>query len=229
MSAEMSSRDRLLLDVASRIPRGAGSEVVLVAIDGADGAGKTWFADELARVLRAGERQVIRASADDFHHSRAIRYRQGMTSGEGYWLDAFNYAALRADLLDPLRPGGTRRYRPAGHDLASDRELDLEWSAAPPGAVLVLDGVFLHRAELRDYWTYSVYLEVETSVRLARMAARDGGPELRQDRYLEAQRIYRTSCRPHTRASLVIDNTDLQRPVISQRRAPRPDPEAVRQ
>lgn len=213
----MSARARLLQEVALRIPHG-GSEIVMVAVDGADGAGKTWFADELARVLRAGQRPVIRASVDDFHHSRAIRDRLGVNSGEGYWLDAFNYAVLRADLLDPLRPGGTRQYRHASHDLASARKLDVEWSIAPEGAVLVLDGVFLQRAELRDYWTYSVYLDVAPSVRMTRMAVRDGGPDPRMPRYLEAQRIYTSSYHPQTRASLVIDNTDLQRPVITQRR-----------
>ena len=48
----------------------------LVAVDGVDGAGKTTFCDELASVLRAQGRAVVRASVDDFHHPRAIRWRR---------------------------------------------------------------------------------------------------------------------------------------------------------
>jgi len=84
-----------------------------------DGAGKTTFADALAAFLQQ-QREVIRVAVDDFHHVRAIRYRRGRNSAEGFWFDSFNYAQLRADVLDPLGPGGTRRFRQAAHDLISD-------------------------------------------------------------------------------------------------------------
>lgn len=106
-------------DVAAMIPLGAAR----VAVDGVDGVGKTTFADELAGVM---ERPVLRISVDDFHHVRAIRYRRGRTA-EGFWLDAFNYERLRKDVLEPLAPGGERRYRPRAHDLATDQVLEPEW------------------------------------------------------------------------------------------------------
>ena len=199
------------------IPRGAGPDAVLVAIDGGDGAGKTCFATELAAILKADGRQVLRASVDDFHHPRAVRYRRGVDSAEGYWLDAFDYAALRVNLLDPLSPGGTRRYRPAVHQLKSDRSLEPDWLTAPDGAVLLLDGVFLHRDELDNCWSYSVFLDVDPSVRVARMTERDGH-QPRMHRYLDAQRHYVSTCTPTSRASVVIDNNDLFQPVISMSR-----------
>lgn len=73
-----------------------------MAVDGVDGAWKTTFADALAETLRERHREVIRVSVDDFHHVRAIRYRRGRDSAEGFWLDSFNYSRLRADVLDPL-------------------------------------------------------------------------------------------------------------------------------
>ena len=47
---------------------------LLVAVDGGDGAGKTRFADDLARHLEETGRVTVRASVDDFHHPRTFRH-----------------------------------------------------------------------------------------------------------------------------------------------------------
>ena len=125
---------------------------------------------------------------------------------------------LRHDLLDPLGPGGSRRYRTAVHDLDTDRHLDLPWVVGPPGVVLVFDGLFLHSDELHDLWELSVFLDVPFDVTAARMAARDGSnpdphhPSMR--RYVDAQRTYFKSCSPATRADLVVDNSDWDHPAL---------------
>jgi uridine kinase len=146
------SRARVLELVADRTPRSKGDGCVRVAVDGPDGTGKTVFADELAATLRARDRPVLRVSMDDFHNVRAVRYRLGRDSPEGFWRHAFDYARFHADVLRPLGPGGTRRYRVAAHDLATDAVLDPEPRVAPAGAVLVVDGLFLLRAELAGAW-----------------------------------------------------------------------------
>ena len=207
------TRADLLRRVAALVPVCAG---VRVGVDGVDGSGKTMFADELAGALRDAGRPVVRISVDDFHNPRAIRYRQGRDSPEGYWLDAFDYARLRTDVLEPLAPGGSRRYRPASHDLAGDRVLRPAAEVAPPDAVLVVDGVFLHRDELAGVWDFSVFLDVPFDVTVQRMAVRDGSPpdpghpSLR--RYVEAQQLYLSTCRPRQRASVVVDNAVLDAP-----------------
>jgi uridine kinase len=210
-------RPRVLRRVADMVPA-RGDDCALVGIDGPDGAGKTVFADELADVLRAAGRPVVRVSVDDFHHPRAVRYRRGRDSPEGYWLDSFDYDRLRADVLRPLGPGGDRRFRPAAHDLRTDRELRPAAVLAPPGAIAVVDGVFLHRDELAGTWDLSVFLDVPFEVTARRMAARDGShpdpghPSMR--RYVGGQRIYFATCRPRERATVVVDNTDLDAPRI---------------
>lgn len=207
----------LIRAIGSMVPRN-GEEHVLVAIDGADGAGKSTFAATLASVLRRLGRPVIEASIDGFHHVAAQRYRRGRDSPAGFWLDSYDYGALRAQLVDPLQAGGSGGYRTAIHDVATDRLLDQELSIALPGSVLVLDGIFLHRDELAVLWDFSIYLDVPLQVSVARLAERDGSPADPADpahhRYVEAQRGYRAACSPLTRASVVVDNTDLDRPFI---------------
>jgi hypothetical protein len=114
------ARSDLLQRVGELVPASTGEECVRVGIDGVDGSGKTVFADELADVLKIRGRRVVRISVDDFHNVSAVRYARGRSSPEGFWLDSFNYERLRADVLEPLGPGGSRCYRSTAHDLASD-------------------------------------------------------------------------------------------------------------
>ncbi len=218
---ELTAARRALLElVAARVPVQA-PDGVRVAIDGVDGAGKSVFADHLATVLRAAGRSVVRASADDFHHPRAVRYRRGRGSPDGFWLDSYDYAALKERVLDPFGPGGSRRYRTACHSLATDRGLDPPVHEATPGAVLILDGLFLHRDEIVDVWDLSVFLNVPFEVAIPRLATRDGShPDPAHPsvaRYVQGQRLYFDACKPWKRADLVVDATDLDAPGLTQR------------
>lgn len=209
-------RSELLRQVADLVPTAVGDDCVRVGIDGPDASGKTTFADELADVLRSLGRHVIRVSVDDFHNVRAIRYRRGRLSPEGFWLDAFDYDRLRSDVLDPLGPAGSRRYRRAAHDLTTDRVLTPPYETAAPNAVLVTDGLFLHRDELATCWDFSVLLAVPFDVTTRRMAARDGtNPDPDHptiQRYIAAQHLYTNACNPRSRATVTINNTIPESP-----------------
>ncbi len=132
-----------------------------VAIDGVDGAGKTMFGDELRDRLVPSGRPVIRATVDGFHNTKPIRYRRGRGSPEGFYRDSYDYATLKRVLLDPLGPGGTGRFRRAVFDVDADVPVDAPEEQALPGSILFLDGIFLHRPELRSCWDYSIFLRVE--------------------------------------------------------------------
>ncbi|GIE36313.1 uridine kinase [Actinoplanes italicus] len=206
-------------DVLSKIADKMDPPVVRVGVDGPDGSGKTVLAAELASMLRDRGRPVVQVSIDDFHHVRAVRYRRGRDSPEGFWRDSYDYDRFRADVLEPFAPGGDRRYRPAAHDVSTDELLTPEPRQAEPDALLIVDGLFLHRDELYGSWDFSLFLDVPFTETARRMAARDGTspdpghPGMR--RYVEAQRIYFATCDPRRRATVVIDNTDTARPVLN--------------
>ena len=91
--------------------------------------------------------------------------------------------------------GAGASYRCRHHDLATDALLDEPAAAVPEHGVLVVDGVFAQREELRGCWDLVVWLEVADEERVRRMAGRDGtaadATHDDQRRYLDAQRIYR--------------------------------------
>jgi len=178
----------------------------IVAVDGIDGAGKTTFADSLKPLIEGLGRQAIRASVDGFHNQAAVRYRRGKASPQGYFLDSYNYDDLRHFLIEPFRKGEevveTARF---------DHRVDLPHitrEGVSPSAILIIDGIFLHRDELWTLWDYSIFLSVPFALAYQRMALRDGcdpNPEAESNhRYHAGQLMYFEMCRPQERATLVI-------------------------
>jgi uridine kinase len=193
---------------------------IRVAIDGVDGAGKTALADALAPLVAAKGRTVIRASVDDFPHPRKLRYARGRYSPDGFYLDSYDYDSFRRLLLEPLSPGGSGRFATRRFDLDNGRPFDLEWRQAPPAAALIVDGIFLHRPELRPCWDLSILLKVDFDVSLPRGAARGESFDaidpnsLPHQRYVGGQRRYLAECVPEQQADIVIDYNDLEVPRI---------------
>lgn len=213
------ARDALLVRVAAAVPDPVAlGRPVRLGVDGIDGSGKTTFADELATVLRSAGREVVRVSVDDFHRPTAERYARGVASPEGAFHDSYDDARFRTDVLDPFGPGGSRAYRAAGYDRATDARWHAPVRHAGEHAVLLVDGIYLHRDELVDAWDLSVYLRVPVPVAVARMAVRDAfvpdPADPRHQRFLAGQRLYHATCDPQRRATLVVDNADLAAPVL---------------
>lgn len=214
------TRDALLDRLAATLAALHPDRRVRIAIDGVDGAGKTILADELAPLVVAQGRDVIRAGVDDFHHPRAVRYARGRHSPDGFFLDSYDYSALRRVLLDPLAPDGSGRYVARYFDHRADRPVTPRPQQASRTAALIFDGIFLHRPELRDGWDLSIFLQVDFAISRARNAARDGTPDaLDPDtphgrRYGGGQQRYLWECRPADRADIVIDYDDFGAPKV---------------
>ena len=194
-----------------------------MVVDGADGAGKTTFAGELAPLIARRGRPVVRVSADGFHRPRAERYRLGELSPEGYYRHAFDLEALIRHVLQPLGPGGSLTYRRASFDLDADAPARDPVQVASPRAVLLVDGVFLLRPELRPHWEFAIFLEANASELLRRALARDverfGSTEHVRERYerryLPAHRLYEAEVQPRRVADVVIENSDPDAPLVT--------------
>lgn len=203
-------------ELASRLRQRLPTSRALVAIDGPDGSGKTTFAHRLAQQF--DRRSTIIVHVDDFLNPSTVRYVPGRSSPEGFWLDSYNYDALRALVLDPLRCEGAAWYRPSCYDSETDTERLANPVLAPPDALVLVEGLFLHRDELVDRWDASIFLDVPFAETARRMAMRDGthsDPEHpSMSRYVGGQRIYYAAIRPWEHATLVVDNSGDEPRVI---------------
>jgi uridine kinase len=212
----MSQRQKLLEVIAQKIFALPSNRIQMVAIDGVDGAGKTVFANEVAALLESFGRPIIRASVDGFHNIREIRYRLGKDSPEGFYQDSYNYLELKNVLLNPLIQN--RKYITAIFDVETNSTVEVVPKSANLHSILIFDGIFLHRPELREYWDFSIFLNVDFEVSIPRGAQRGAGsPDIyasSNKRYIEGQRIYLAQNCPSQYASLTIDNNDLFNPCI---------------
>jgi uridine kinase len=195
---------------------------VRVAVDGPDAAGKTTLADELAPLVQASGRPIIRASIDGFHRPRAERVARGIESPEGYFHDSFDYPALTAALLNPLGPDGDRQFRRRVFDFRLDAPVNAPVETAAADAVLIFDGVFLLRPELAGLWDFSVLVAVSFEETQRRAAARDlalfgdeGAVRRRYAaRYVPGQRLYFAQAQPQEQANVIVDNEDPNDPIL---------------
>jgi uridine kinase len=217
---DQGTRDEVLGRLAEAVGSGTVGHPTRVAIDGPPAAGKTTLADELAVVLRTQGRDVIRATIDDFLFPRARRYPRGEYSAEGCYFDAHDYDALNRVLLDPLGPGGDRRFRYAVYDHTVDATLSPPVATAPADAVLIFDGVFLMRPELIDRWDLRILVSTALEktvdravIRERRVSSRAEVERRWRERYIPSQQFYFARVRPADQVDIVVHNDEPQHPV----------------
>ena len=194
-----------------------------VAVDGRDAAGKTTLADELATELMNRQLEVVRAGIDAWHNAPQLRYRLGRDSPLGYYRDSFDLSGLRSRLLEPFSSG--EPFVTATYDYRTSSPVDSTEQAAGERSILLFDGVFLLRPELRDCWDLTVYVSLPEPAALERGVARDSETSSSQDevrtrylkRYMPGQAIYHEEARPEHLADFIFDNTDVDCPVLLKR------------
>jgi uridine kinase len=217
------ARTDLLDALAARIDS-MSRERLRVIVDGRTGSGKTSFGHELAAAVRRLGRPTLRASLDDFKKPWRDAREKGYdrTSGEGYYRNAPDFTSAVELLLVPVGPEGTGRVVLCAHDPITGEDHRDVTVDAPADSVLVVDSVFGMRPEYDDHWDLRIWLDVPTHVAMERGIARDVEAEgrheaeqLHRDRYHVAEEVYIREVDPVSRADVVIDNTDLDRPVLA--------------
>lgn len=172
-------------DVVERIReiRSSKPGTVLVAIDGAGGAGKSTLAASIADQI---DRSYV-VCLDDF----------ARPSVPGWDQDRF-----RHEVLIPLLAGQDACYQ--RWDWPTDR--GAEWHRVPSGSTVIIEGVSSTRSELGECWDLTVYVDTPRSVRLERGIRRDGEPMRSQwtDVWMPEEDAYIAAQQPAQRADLIV-------------------------
>jgi uridine kinase len=154
-----------LASLVLRMPPRLG-RVRLVAVDGPSGAGKTWFAERLAKHLNA-----------------PVVHTDDLLDG---WDDQFTFwARLEERVLEPLRHGRPARYERYLWDRQSFGG-DLE--TIEPADVVLMEGVSSARRVIRPELSLAIFVTAPPDLRLSRVLARDGGDDVAFRAYLERWR-----------------------------------------
>ena len=166
----------------------------LVLVDGLGGAGKSVLAAALAEQLG-----TLVVQGDDFYHSSEQRWRSGPEAIGA----SFDWRRLERQVLAPLSQGEGARYQ--RYDWDEDRLGD--WISLPGQDTVVVEGVYVLRAELRRYASVSIWVETPREVRLSRGIGRDGEAARSRwtDEWMPAEDVYVAAMRPMAAATVVVD------------------------
>jgi len=181
----------------------------IVGISGVDASGKTTFAKKLTQNLKQQtDRQILSTSIDNFHNPRSTRYSKGKDSPEGYYYDSFNLDALKNKLLNPISKGEPQ-VKLKHFDNTINVEVECEPTKVKSDAILILEGIFLFRDELVNYFDYKIWLDIDFDTMLKRGIARDGIEESYRKRYIPGQKLHLKDVNPIRLANYVVKSKNL--------------------
>lgn len=223
------TRSELLDHLAKEVTRLHTNEPTLVAIDGRSAAGKTTLADELAARVSEQGRPTLRSSIDDFHPpGHKYRSSQRRYTPMSYYAEGYDYTAFRQCVLEPLRQGGSRRCRLALWDSFNDLPFPEQWVDVPSDAIVIVDGAFLLRSDLRHYWDNTIWLQIDWQTMLERAAQRDvawvGDADVVLDRYrtfwIPMHELYEADANPMALVNIIVDNQYPETPYLIKKQTP---------
>ena len=135
-----------------------------VAIDGGAGAGKSM----LARGIHDNLKSVSILRTDDFFQPLNKHSNARLPAEKLYEL-YFPWQRMRDEALMPLHRGETAKYQ--RYDWSTDRLLD--WVTVEPNEIVLVEGVYSSRPELRPMLDAVIFVEAPRAERLRRVLTRD--------------------------------------------------------
>jgi uridine kinase len=171
------------------------SKAILVAISGIDASGKGTIARHILDQLKARGIRVALIGLDPWHHPAEVRFSD-VNPGEHFFRNAFRFDELFEVLIEPLE---LNRSVTTTVDLL--QPFENEWYSHTYDFfnidVIVVEGIFLLKRELRGRYNLSFWVECSfgTALRRALRRNQEGLPEeqLIADYgriYFPAQRIH---------------------------------------
>lgn len=193
---------------------------LVVGITGVDTAGKSRLAVSLEDRLRAGRQPMQLIHVDDFHRPRAQRSDPELTEPQQFYRLSIDFGRLTRELLEPIRQRGGVETRLRLLDHFTDTWCVHRSYQVQAETVVLIEGIFLLRPEIRPFIDVMVFLEVDEPTVLARAEARDvpgQGIEVMaryHRKYLPGQREYLAANHPQTHADIIVDNRDYLAPTV---------------
>lgn len=187
----------------------------VVGVNGIDNAGKTNFAQGLAKYLVSRGRKTMVLGLDDFHNSKAIRY-SGRNPVDNYYNKCFDLETIVNKFLTPIRQKEKVTVKISPVNYLTDEIMPEKKFKFDQETVIIFEGVFIFRKELAPFIDYKVFIEISFEELKKRARVRDD-PEIfkrYETKYIPAQIRYLAEYPPQKTADVVIDNNNWEQPKL---------------
>jgi uridine kinase len=168
-------------DILARVERLDGRPFVVV-LDGPGGSGKSTLARELAQTYTG---RVAIVEGDDFYADLDDGYRASLDA-EGGYREYFDWGRLREQVLVPARAGAAIRYQRYDWEHARMGQ----WVAVPAVDLVLVEGVYSSRPELRNLADLVVWVTTAQAERVRRQVERGENEDIWIQRWLAAENYY---------------------------------------
>ncbi len=187
-------------------------KTMIVGIDGLGGAGKSAITELLKTQLQNSNYYPVVLHIDDFIYPRYIRYDEFKEEWYCYYNIQWRYDYLIKEILLPVREGIEIDKQVELYEKENDLYI-LEQIKIPQGSILLIEGIFLQRKEIKEYFDYMVYIELPKDIRLSRVINRDtyigDDKDIKlkyERRYFPAEDKYIEEYCPAENADFVLEN-----------------------
>lgn len=184
----------MALEAIARLTARESKRPLLVCIDGLGGSGKS----TLARIIRLAPEVSAIVEGDDFYGPEGSDWAR-FSPQEGYER-FFDHGRLAREVLQPLSRVEHTRYQ--RYDWQNNALGD--WVDLRAEGVVVVEGVYLLRPALRQFWDLSIFVDTPWPERLYRQVARGENSEDDIRRWTDAEKYYERTFDPATHADLVL-------------------------
>jgi len=148
------------------------NRVFVLGIDGLGGSGKTTYAQSIEKSLINEGIQVEVLHIDDFIHPKEVRYNKAIAEWDCYYNLQWRYDYLIKEILAPTQLGNKIDKQIELYDKLTDSYF-FKHIKMKADSILLMEGVFLQRDELRPYLDYVIFIDVPKEERLHRVLKRD--------------------------------------------------------
>ncbi|WP_173917336.1 uridine kinase [Halobacillus sp. Marseille-Q1614] len=170
---------------------GFNKNLTLVGIDGCGGAGKSTLAEGISQ--RYSKSAIVHM--DDFYLPSSERKIIRDIGGN------FDYQRLIDQVITPLLKGTKCRYQ------RYDWELNdlAEWHTIEPEGMVIIEGCYSTRDEMREFYDYTIWVETPEDLRLKRGLQRDGDSGLSfWKEWMAEEDLYMEKQQPHKKVDQIV-------------------------
>lgn len=179
----------------------------ILGIDGLSRSGKTTFVKKFASVLSQNEIESTVIHLDDHIVERSKRYNTGHEEWREYYYLQWDVESLKKSLFDKLIH--SNEIELSFYDNDRDQHVHKKLKLTDKN-VIIVEGIFLQRAEWERYFDYTVFIECPRDIRFARESSQtQQNIEKFTKRYWTAEDYYLDKFRPEEKADLVIPYYEL--------------------
>jgi len=194
--------------------------IFIVAITGPDASGKSQLAINLNKELKTNNINTLLIQGDWFHYPKKQRESATGNLDEQFLYKMINFDRLKNEVLEPIRQKNNN-ITFTHHDYDTDKAKVENISIFDPVVILV-EGIFILRPSLRNYFDFKIYIHVDPETTLKRALVRDKKrygnlstiTDKYKNKYLPGQALHRKLHDPMAISNIIVDNNDWEHPKV---------------